>query len=74
MGLDHAGADMSVTELQDLTNSMRGRYENRRWTLSAPVCNPAGVCLGFAEATDKDFLIAATRLICEAKRIREGAR
>lgn len=68
-----------VTELQDVANWIRATHGTDGWLFTAHVHGNIqqqddSRFLGIAESSDPDFLVAATKLIVEAKRMREAAR
>lgn len=65
---------MSVVELQDIADNVRATHDGDGWLFTASVYGGDGVYAGMVHVLDRDFLLAATKLICEAKRMREAAR
>jgi hypothetical protein len=73
---------MKPVEMQDVSDYVRASHDSAGWLFQAHVyeCVPPYSdaneqrFIGVASVRDPDFLVAATRLICEAKRMREGAR
>lgn len=60
---------MTVVELQDIAEVYAHRRDGKWWFAACLTWTDV-----FVYVSDPDFLVAATKLICEAKRMREAAR
>lgn len=69
---------MKPIEMQDVSDYVRASHDSAGWLFQAHVYEHSDAneqrFIGFASVRDPDFLVAATKLICEAKRMREAAR